>query len=61
VSGLVLAFGLNEKEKTLFKLFIYPLAFRCLGDKLLELGYLPTLPHGETITYMISCAVISYA
>ena len=60
ISGLALAFGLEDKEKNLLKLFIYPLALRCIGDKLLEKGILPTLPHGGVISYMIICSVITY-
>ena len=45
----------------MFKLFIFPLAFRCLTDKLLELGILPNLGYFGTIaSYMLINTVIGY-
>ena len=60
ISAIPLAFGFDAKEQNLLKLFIYPLALRCFGDKMLELGYLPTLPYGSILSYMAVNSVITY-
>ena len=41
MSGMFLSANLANGEKNLLKLLFYPLAFRCLSDKLLEIGLVP--------------------
>ena len=60
ISAIPLAYGLDAKEQNLLKLFVYPLACRCVCDKLLEKGYLPTLPGGSILSYMAVNSVITY-
>ena len=60
LSALPLAFGFNAQEQNLLKLFIYPLAYRCVCDKLFELGWLPQVKYGSVISYMMVSSVITY-
>ena len=53
MSGIFLSANLANGEKNLLKLLFYPLAFRCLSDKLLEIGLVPKFKHGDIIMYMI--------
>ena len=60
MSGIPLIVGMNPKEMNLIKLFMFPLVSRCVVDKMLELGYLPTLPYGSVLSYMIVCFIVTY-
>ena len=53
ISGLFLSANLANGEKNLLKLLFYPLAFRCLSDKLLDIGLVPKFKHGDIAVYMI--------
>ena len=53
ISGLFLSANLANGEKNLLKLLFYPLAFRCLSDKLLDIGLVPQFKHGDIVVYMI--------
>ena len=59
LSGLPMAYIMNPKEQNIMKLFFFPLASRCVVDKLLEKGYLPTMQrHGDIVGYAIVAGVI---
>ena len=59
LSGLPMALIMNAKEQNIMKLFFFPLASRCVVDKLLERGYLPTMQrHGDIVGYAIVAGVI---
>jgi len=60
MSAIPLLVGMKAKEMNLLKLFMFPLVSRCIVDKLLELGYLPTVPYGSVISYMLACFIITY-
>ena len=53
VSGLFLSSQLQNGEKNLMKLLFYPLAFRCLCDKILDVGLVSQVKHGDILVYMI--------
>ena len=53
VSVIPLYFGLQDKEKNLMKLFFFPLAFRCLSNKTIEIGLIPRPNHGDILAYGI--------
>ena len=53
VSGLFLSSQLQNGEKNLMKLLFYPLAFRCLCDKILDVGLVSQIRHGDILVYMI--------
>ena len=42
------------------KLFFFPLAYRCLCDKLLEKGWLPKFKHGDILGYMLASGCIGF-
>ena len=44
----------------LVKLIFYPLAWRCLCDKAVDVGLLPKFWGGEVLGYMICCWCIPY-
>jgi hypothetical protein len=60
ISALPLAIGLDDKEQNLLKLFIFPLAIRCICDKMFEIGWLPKVKYGSIIGYMLASTIISY-
>ena len=53
ISGLFLSFQVQKGEKNLLKLLFYPLAFRCLCDKLLDIGFVSKFKHGDILVYMV--------
>ena len=57
---LPIALGLEQGEMNLVKLIFYPLAWRCLCDKMLEVGLIPKFWGGEVFGYMIACCLIPY-
>ena len=54
LSAIPIVVGLNKKELSLFKLLIYPLMYRCLVTKLIELGLIPTFKHGDILGYVVT-------
>ena len=61
LSTIPLTFGLQANELNLAKLMFFPLAFRCVCDKLLEIGVLPKLQAGDIISYMLVCFAVTFA
>ena len=59
-SVLPLAVGLQPGEQNLLKLLFFPLAFRCLCDKLMETGLVPKFKHGDILFYMLCGVFCSY-
>lgn len=51
-SSLPLLYGLQDNELNLLKLIFYPLAFRCVFDKAVELGWVTPFKHGDIIAYV---------
>ena len=47
--------GLENSEMNLVKLIFYPLAWRCICDKSMEVGLIPKFWGGEVLAYMICC------
>ena len=58
--SLPITFGLNAAELNLAKLLFFPLAWRCLSDKVLQKGLVPNVRHGDIIVYMLVCFFCSY-
>ena len=61
ISSAPIIVGLENSEMNLLKLLFYPLMWRCLCDKLIEVGLIPRLPGGDILGYMIACTPIPYA
>ena len=57
---LPLIIGLQSQEIRLLKLILFPLAFRCLTEKLLAQGIIPSVKGGTIISYMLACYALSY-
>ena len=60
VSVIPMYIGLQEKEKNLMKLFFFPLAFRCLSNKTIEIGLVPRPNHGDILAYGIFAYLIGF-
>ena len=60
VSAFSIAVGMKKKEQALFKLLIYPLMFRCLITKLVEVGLFPSFKHGDILAYFAATSHLSY-
>ena len=56
-----IVFGLQKNELSLVKLVFFPLAFRCITDKLLEAGILPKFVGGDILGYMLVCCFCPYS
>ena len=61
ISTLPLVVGLQPGELNLLKLLFFPLAFRCLSDKLMEIGLVPQFKHGDIFFYMLCGVFCSYS
>lgn len=59
-SAIPIVQGLQDNEQNLVKLLFYPLAFRCLFDKLFEKGWLRKFKHGDIIGYVIANIFITF-
>ena len=61
-SAIPIVLIMNPQEQNLLKLFFFPLAFRCLVDKLLQLKLLPNLGtnFGSVISYMLVTTIIGF-
>ena len=64
VSGIAfampLAFGLNKIELQIFKLLLYPLAFRCLVNYLQVKSGIPSFSGGDILSYMVVTFCVTY-
>ena len=61
ISVIPLFIGLQDKEKNLMKLFFFPLAFRCLSNKTIEIGLVPRPKHGDILAYGIFAYLIGFS
>ena len=59
-SSIALVIGLQPGEISLLKLLFYPLAFRCLCHKVLEIGLVKERKHGDILVYMIVAFFCGY-
>ena len=54
LSAVSIYFIMNKKEQSLIKLLLFPLAFRCLFEKILQMGLLPNWGGpGAVLSYVI--------
>lgn len=60
LSVLPIVLGLQRSEMDLLKLIFFPLAWRCLVDKLIEMGFMPKFKHGDILAYMITNCLTPY-
>lgn len=60
ISSLPMSLMAEAQEQNLMKLFFFPLAFRCLFDKLFESGVIPTFKHGDILSYVLVNSLVSY-
>lgn len=63
ISGCVSSIPLNwldNQEQSLLKLFFFPLAYRCLVDKLRMKGVIPDIKHGSVLGYVLSAGIIGF-
>ena len=59
ISSLPIGLIKTKQEQNLIKLLCFPLAFRCLFDKLFEKKWLPYMgKHGGIIGYMLTASII---
>ena len=58
--ALPIVLGLEPGETSLVKLLFFPLAWRVVCDKLVEVGLLPKFWGGEVLGYMLACFLIPY-
>ena len=59
--ALPIVFGLQKSELNLAKLVFFPLAWRCISNKLLEVGFVPKFKGGDVLAYMLVGFVVTYA
>jgi hypothetical protein len=52
--------GLQPNEQNLIKLIFYPLAFRCLFDKIVELGWITPFKHGDILAYVLANICVGF-
>ena len=53
--------GLKSDEMKIVKLLFYPLAYRCICDKALEIGLVSPFKHGDIMFYMVSTTLWGYS
>ena len=60
ISTMPLVIGLQSGEQNLLKLLFFPLAFRCLCNKIMEIGLVSQFKHGDIVFYMLCGVFCSY-
>ena len=60
LSALPVIVGMSDKEKSLFKLVVYPLMFRCIMGKFFEIGLVPEVKYGSVIGYFVATFFFGY-
>lgn len=60
ISVLPLIVGLQQSELNLVKLLFFPLVFRCLCDKMMEIGMVTPFKHSDILAYMFTGFFVSY-
>ena len=61
LSAIPVIVGFSSREQSLFKLLIFPLVWRCIVSKAMDLGLLPTLNrHGDILGYVIVTTIVGF-
>ena len=61
VGAIPIALGLQKSELSLVKLIFLPLVWRCICDKSLESGFVPSIkPGGDILAYMLTTFYLTY-
>lgn len=60
ISIVPLLTGLQPNEQNLLKLIFYPLAFRCLFDKIVEKGWITPFKHGDILAYVLANICVGF-
>ena len=61
ISAIPAIIGFSSREQQLFKLLIFPLVWRCIVSKAMDIGLLPTLKrHGDILGYVIVTTIVGF-